>query len=268
MSKKKPLGIVVYKGPSLIDNKPVIAIATGFKRVRNSKIGKMIQIWILRQEIPPILAARVGEDYSICGDCKHRHFGSCYVNLLHGPNDIYRAFHNDKYVNFELFMLKYFEGKSLRIGAYGDPAAIPFSFWSKFCKVTKNFTGYTHQWKKCDKDLSLFLMASVESDKERDKAQAMGWRTFRIRLSENDPVGVNEFICPASHEGGKKTTCGVCGACSGLIKGSLDHNPCIIVHGGSAQNYKVTRFIKGMKKVKNKEKYRKDFSNVFENMKL
>jgi hypothetical protein len=161
-------------------------------------------------------------------------------------------------------MLEHFNERSLRIGAYGDPAAVPFSIWNMFCRVAKVHTGYTHQWKKCDKDLSLFLMASVDSEKERDEAQAMGWRTFRTRLPENDFVGANEFICPASHEGGKKTTCGACGACSGLLKGSLNHNTCIIAHGGGAQIYKMERFIKGMKKMKNKKKFKKDFSKILE----
>ena len=96
---QKPIGIVVYRGPSLMDQKPTIVVATGVlgDKTSNKKIGDMIQFWILRRDISPILAAKIGEDYSICGDCKHRDFGSCYVNLGHGPQNIFKAFHRDRY---------------------------------------------------------------------------------------------------------------------------------------------------------------------------
>ena len=68
---QKPIGIVVYRGPSLIDQKPIIVVATGvWNKTENKKIGDMIQFWILRRDIAPILASKLGEDYSICGDCK------------------------------------------------------------------------------------------------------------------------------------------------------------------------------------------------------
>jgi len=274
--KSRPSGVVVYKGLSLFEErikdpknskkfkkirKPIIVVATGvWTKSQNEKIGDMIQFWILRRDISPMLAAKIGEDFSICGDCKHRHFGSCYVNLLHGPHGIYSAFHRDNYIDFEPSMLDDFAGKSLRIGAYGDPAAVPYNIWEMFCGVSKNNTGYTHQWDNdCDPRLKNILMASVDDDTERDKAQSMGWRTFRIRTSENDSKSVREFTCPASQEGGKKVSCGECGACGGLNVGTLHRNPCIIAHGGGAQGFKVDRFIKGMRKRKNKKKFRKDF---------
>ena len=260
---RKPIGIIVYKGPSLIDKKPIIVVATGIRdKTKNVKIGNMLQFWILRRDISPILAAKLGEDFSICGDCKHRHFGSCYVNLCHGPREVYNAFHRDSYSDFEDSMIKYFEGKSLRIGAYGDPAAVPYEVWDKFIRVAKIHTGYTHQWQQCDSQYGQFLMASVDSEEERNKAQEMGWRTFRIRTAESDSKGLNEFTCPASQEGGKKTSCEVCGACSGLLRWSKDYNSCIIIHGGGATGFKVKRFIKGMKNKLWKKKWKKEFITI------
>ncbi len=258
---KKPLGIVVYKGPSLLDFKPIIVVATGIRnKTENVKIGKMIQFWILRRDISPYLAVKLGEDFSICGDCKHRHFGSCYVNLCHGPREVYNAFHRDGYTDINCSMMEHFNGKPLRIGAYGDPAAVPYDIWEKFTRTAKIHTGYTHQWKECDQKLKNILMASVDSEKEREEAIAMGWRTFRIRTSESDSMGSGEFMCPASREGGKRTSCEACGACSGLISWSLDRNPCIIVHGGGATGFKVKRFIKGMKNKKWKKRWKREFA--------
>ena len=66
----KPSGYILYEGDSLLDGKPIVAIAlTGSS---NSKTGKMVQILYIRTDIDPISANKSGEDFSICGDCKLR----------------------------------------------------------------------------------------------------------------------------------------------------------------------------------------------------
>ena len=69
--------MIIYQGPSLIDGKPIIAIAT--LNSRNGKTGEMIQTWIMRSDIEPHKAIKTGEDSSVCGDCPHRpeNDGSC-----------------------------------------------------------------------------------------------------------------------------------------------------------------------------------------------
>ena len=55
--RTKPLGLILWQGPSEFTGDPVALIATGFRRPsRNDKTGPMIQTWILRRDIHPIQA--------------------------------------------------------------------------------------------------------------------------------------------------------------------------------------------------------------------
>ena len=254
----KPLGIIIYQGPSQIDGKPIVAIANGIKnKSENSKVGDMIQVWIMRADIHPILANKLGYDYSICGDCKHRHFGSCYVNLGHGPLNVFEAFHRQRYVKYTPDMIEYFKDRHIRLGSYGDPAAVPIEIWDNLCSVAAGYTGYTHQWATCDPDLKNYCMGSVDNKTEHYKATGLGWRTFRIRLEEEDVLDT-EFICPASKEAGKLLDCTECKACSGL-KVKNRRSACIKAHG---VDFKIKRFIAGMKKIRNKKKWRREYIKI------
>src|SRR5690348_14947087 len=84
--------------------------------------------------------------------------------------------------------------------------------WIAF--FARRWTGYTHQWRTCDPRYSSFLMASADSPGDKVAANARGWRTFRVRSSVDAPT-FNETVCPASPEGGHKSTCERCGLCSG-----------------------------------------------------
>jgi len=265
MSSNKPLGIILYEGESLLDGERIMVIATGVfsNKSENRKVGAMIQTWIMRRDVPPILAKRLGLDYSICGNCKHRDFDSCYVNLCHGPMHIYNAYHDNRYIRCSPALShSSFSNKSIRIGSYGDPAAVPTEIWSGLCFWAKDWTGYTHQWKNCDQSLKDYCMASVDSKKEYCEAQLMGWRTFRIR-QENEALLTNEFVCLASKEGGKKTDCAKCNGCGGLSS-KISKSPSIVIHG---PNFKVDNFVAGMKKIKNKKKWRIDFETRYEELK-
>ena len=251
----KPLGIIIYQGPSELDGKPIVVIANGIKnKSENTKVGDMIQTWIIKTDINPVLAVKLGYDYSVCGDCKHRHFGSCYVNIGHAPNQVFKAFHRQRYVKYDSNMLEYFKDRYIRLGSYGDPAAVPIHIWENICSVSNGYTGYTHQWSVCDSNLRKYCMASVETETEKEKAIMMGWRTFRTRL-EKECLLDNEFCCPASNEGGRKVDCTQCRACSGLSS-KTKKMASIIAHG---PDFKVKRFIKGMKNMKNKKKWRREY---------
>lgn len=249
LKKDLPLGVVLYEGPSLIDGKPIVVIANGFKGHENAKIGKMIQTWILRSDVHPFEALNNGEDFSICGHCKHRHFKSCYVNVMQGPAAVYRAYKAGRYAKYDISLLDIFRGNYMRLGAYGDPAAVPTKIWQLVCSVGSGHTGYTHRWKQCDPALLNFCMASVDCIQEYKEAQKRGFRTFRIRLQDG-PVMANEFVCPNSKEMGKKSNCGDCRGCSGLM--SDRKNPVIIIHG---IKHKIVKFMRGMKLFKAKQKY-------------
>jgi hypothetical protein len=253
---RTPTGLILYDGPSVLDGKPIVVIANAFLGGENAKTGKVIQTWILVKDIPPIKAHQCGEDYRVCGDCKHRHFGSCYVNLLYGPNPVYRAYQSGSYRKMTIDDMIFFKDRMVRIGSYGDPAAVPMYVWHSICSVAKRFVGYTHQWHKCDPALKRYCMASVDSIigyyPEKSKAQNMGWRTFRVR-EQNDPLMFDdEMICPASKEGGKTVTCTNCGNCCG--NESNRKNPVIIIHGWSNKN---KTYFKGMMKIKHKKGWKK-----------
>ena len=108
-------------------------------------------------------------------------------------------------------------------------------------------------------------MASVDSIKgymkEYNQAQAMGWRTFRIRENEDNVLMENEMICPASKEAGALTTCEQCNLCGGLNRAN-GRNPVIMLHADSeamGSMWRRDRYIKMMKKIKNKKAWRRNY---------
>ena len=58
------------------------------------------------------------------------------------------------------------------------------------------------------------LMASVHTEAEKARANRIGCRTFRV-LSPGDKPLPDEILCPATKEGGAKTTCIKCMLCNG-----------------------------------------------------
>ena len=259
---KTPTGLILYEGKSLLDGKQIVVIANAFLNSENPKTGNVIQTWILVKDTPPIQAHQEGKDKSICGDCKHRHFGSCYVNLVYGPTPVYNAYKNGLYRKMTLDDMIFFKDKTVRLGSYGDPGSTPFYVWQSICSVAKATIGYTHQYLTCDPSLKNYCMASVDSIEnyyqEKTKAQNLGWRTFRIKTKTDTTLFPDEMICPASNEAGNLTTCLSCKSCSGL-NAQDRKNPVISTHGWDCR---VNHYIKGMKKIKNKKAWKKTFAAI------
>jgi len=243
----KPNGVIVYEGPSEIDGQPIVVIVTGLKRTDNRKTGTMLQSWILLQNTPPCDAANQGADVSICGDCKHRTWGTCYVNLGHSPYNVYNAYKRGSYPWMDVNVIRDIKDRTLRIGSYGDPAAVPHDVWKLLINSIKGITGYTHQWKfKANQHLSNYCMASVDSIAEAQRAKKLGFRTFRIIL-EGEELLEDEYYCPALDG---KATCDNCLSCNGFANGGDKKNPVIILHGSS---YKVRRY-KRIMELRNRKK--------------
>jgi hypothetical protein len=126
-------------------------------------------------------------------------------------------------------------GRKVRLGTYGDPAAVPAYVWDMLLEHAAGHTGYTHQWASGKADhVKQWCMASADTMSEFAEAKFAGWRTFRVR-SENATGAeglkyVNEMACPASAEQGKRLTCEDCMACSGGID-SKKASVTIVVHG-------------------------------------
>jgi hypothetical protein len=237
-------GMIIYEGPSELDGAPIVAIATGFtKQSANTKTGgELIQTWILRSDMSPQEALNNSADESICGDCKHR--GEvidgknanrpCYVNIAHAPRAVYECFKRGGYRKAKPTELSsIFAGLGVRLGSYGDPAAVPLYVWDNALNEAKFNTGYTHQWQTADIGYAKHCMASVDTAAERAMASAMGYRTFRVRHIDDAILG-REIMCPASKEAGEKTTCDQCKACGGTGSKALV-DIVIAVHGGASK---------------------------------
>jgi hypothetical protein len=211
-----PQGAVLWQGPSRIDGKPIVAVATGFCRPSSNTVtGPVIQVWIFRSHVEPLDAVHSEGDRSVCGDCLHRG-STCYVNVWREVTQVYRAFRQGTYPDYGPKMLRHVKGRPVRLGAYGDPAAVPISVWRPLHRAAGLWLAYTHQWDRpwCDPALKELCMASVDSPEQRERALALGWKTFRVR-GPDEPVLPGEFVCPKGGETGRRLLCIQCGACHG-----------------------------------------------------
>ncbi len=245
-------GIEIYSGPSQIDGKPIVCIATGVlpsKRSKNSKTGSMISTWIFRSDKHPSEISEKKEDGSICGDCKHRRSlgGSCYV-LPFTYGNIYKAYKKNKYTPLDKDNAILFNDQYLRCGSYGNPSSLPYETWEPLLKRVKGWTAYDHRWMdpKIDPRFKRFCMASVETAEEIALAQSLGWRCFYTRKT-NDPIPAGFFECPASERAGKKLQCIDCCACDGADpnkprKGSVS----IEVHGVLKKRFNTAQLTIGV----------------------
>lgn len=235
-----PAGYVLYKGPSLLNGAPIVVIAT--LGSDNAKTGNMVQTWILPDNgIMPHVNVKSGADASVCGDCKHRPTlrGACYVRTFQGPRSVYAAYLRGRYIADDGYRAQTaVYNRALRIGSYGDPAAVPVEVWMRLIRNAASHTGYTHQWRRSPQ-LRGIVMASCDTPQEREDARAAGWRTFTVRL-ESDVLAPRESACPASDEAGRKTNCAACGACNGAGSGRKG-GIAIIAHGGTAKRYREFR---------------------------
>jgi len=167
--------ILAWEGPSRVDRSPVIVLITGYKRAsKNEKTGPMIQSWILPRDLPPHAAQKTGADVSVCGQCPLRG-GSCYVITHWGPFQAWKSWNEGNVDPLDAWD----KPMPLRIGAYGDPAAVPASVWTKLLNlpVCTGRTAYTHHWRlKRGSHLKGLAMASVETvEGGRDAVKQGSW---------------------------------------------------------------------------------------------
>jgi len=221
-------GFELWRGVSQLDHTtPVVCILT--TKSVNPKTGNMCQTWILRQDMPPHEAVNQNKDTPICGSCIHRALRTCYVNVWQAPRTIWETWKEEKYpttINQD------FSERGLRIGAYGDPAAVPIEVWDEVIPKFEFAIGYTHQWQH-DVRLSRYCMASVDSVEEMVQANAAGFRTFRVLSKTEKRIRHHEAQCPASEEAGHLMTCLQCRYCE-------VGNVAIQIHGPRKNLWKPT----------------------------
>jgi len=218
---------ILYEGPSLIDGQPIVAIATYSDK--NTKTGLMVQTYILCQNIDPRDANKTGADFSICGNCplkgiptmdpkrKLAEKRKCYVRIDQGSLIVWKAYQKGSYPKTNNIS-ELGRGRMVRLGTYGDPAAVPSYVWKQLLKEAIGHTAYSHQNDIIPIDKKIF-MGSADSLEHAKKLWSDNIRTFRM-IQSLDEIQDNEILCPASKEAGRKSTCAKCKLCSGTSSNS------------------------------------------------
>ena len=211
---------IIYNGPSLLDGQPIVVIATYSNR--NTKTGHVVQTYILRSDMNPLEASKTGADFSICGNCPMRgevttdpnrkiaKGRKCYVNLGQGVLIVFKSFLRGVYKEGDPAEMG--RGRFVRVGTYGDPAAVPQRVWELLLSDADGFTAYTHQkpWRP------EIAMQSADSHAEAVMHWKENRRTFRVIADLGELDKENETICPASKEAGRRVQCAECRLCAGF----------------------------------------------------
>jgi len=282
--------MILYEGDSLIDSQPIVVIATEDENPKTGRM--LCTWILRQDRPPSEAAydgsdraicgdckfRAVADAFTEDDDAKSETASTrtCYVRLTSetadeamSPDDVWTAWHESERMGpqspkdwkCETYPvagggeegLWGYSGKlPVRIGSFGDPAAVPISVWSVLLEDSVGHTGFTHMWRTCNQMLRLWCMASVDTPEERDEAQKMGWRTFLVVPEKDaDPFygkitdtlfsykrrfGV-DILCPATDPHPKRnTTCATCLLCNG-IGGNCSKSIWEVVHGENAENH-------------------------------
>lgn len=229
---KRAKGYVLYQGPSLLNGESIVAIAT--MRTNNLKTGNMVQTWILTADLNPVEALKRGADEAVCGTCPHRHNlgGGCYVIPFQAPNRVWAAWKRGLYP--EDWQPEVFSGKRIRLGSYGDPAAVPHGVWDRVLRLAGGSTGYTHQAHRREFQPTLLkhVMVSADSSRAASKFHAEGLRTFRVK-APSEALLPGEILCPTEVD--EYAECSTCGICSGAEK----PGPSVAINAHGRRAHKV-----------------------------
>lgn len=158
---------------------------------------------------------------SNCLDCPFNSFGKCYVHkyaqyvgmisMLKSIAKTYPTFESIPTAYNLSSLIRMATDRYVRWGSYGEPSLHPILIIEQLVKVSKSYTGYTHQWRR--HDLGKYFMASTHSLEEAKKATDLGYRSFIV----SDESLAGTVSCPASKEAGYKSTCDKCNLCSGTL---------------------------------------------------
>jgi hypothetical protein len=225
--------LVIYRGPSRFDPSATIR-AILVPDSKNAKTGPMVQLFIVPDLIAPHTAQITGDDLSVCGTCPLRPklSGGCYVVTCQGALSTWKAT-ADKGIAGAAEVAAMLRGKTLRLGAYGDSAALPawlvpyLAYYTRDGAGRPRVTGYTHGHTLLGIDgvshLRAFCMLSAETEAQAVEAVKHGWRYFRTRR-EGAPLLPREIDCPSP-----RVECATCLLCRGTTLGAASVS--IPVHG-------------------------------------
>jgi hypothetical protein len=204
MSKTR--GMIVWRGLSPHDSQPIVAILT--PPGRNAKTGPIWALWILHATVEPAEARRTGQDSAQCGSCPLRSNQGCYVTAATGLRAVWRSYSSGRYREVTppdaARIIASGKNRKLRLGAYGDPAMVPWSVLAPLVGAAESTVGYTHQWQwEYASHLRGVCMASADSPKAAAVALSRGWGVFaayatvpaEVELCASDAAGVQCKDC-------------------------------------------------------------------------
>ena len=154
----------------------------------------------------------------------------CYVNTMQGPASKYKAMKRGAYLQLEPLAVGQIlkaRNLSVRFGAYGDPAMIPFEVIDTIIKTAgTSYTSYTHQYMMpwFDPRHLIYSMASVDHINTVEKLQAIHPTARYYKIADDfNNLSSDEIACPSDKNktdifGNRLVTCSNCGLCSGTKK--------------------------------------------------
>lgn len=241
--KARAVSSVLWRGASLIDGSPIAVVATVGSA--NSKTGDMVQTWIIRTDMAPIEANRTGADVAVCGTCPHRgevvegarmaQRRTCYVNLGQAPTAVFKCLSRGGYPEALTREARAAigRGRMVRVGAYGDGAAVPAEVWADLISEADGHTAYSHQFDTHVAPSADLYMQSADTLATAQAAWSVGRRTFRIVADHSEIVRGAEVECPSA----RGVQCRDCGLCDGSKRAK---SVAIVVHGTGARHFQGT----------------------------
>jgi len=102
--------------------------------------------------------------------------------------------------------------------------------WAGTARHAKAATGYTRQWRTCDKRFAKVCMASTETIAASYQANGMGYKAFRAGRPDSKPAP-GERLCLNTSKG---LLCTQCMQCKGT---TAQTNILVHVHGKGATTF-------------------------------
>ena len=142
----------------------------------------------------------------------------CYVNVGQAPQAVWQAYKRGRYPTYNPKRhANLIRGRRVRLGAYGDPAALPIRILRDLVSLSSGHSGYSHQLFAIDRrraDLvAQFCMASCETLTQHREAVRRGWCPFTVvRPDQQPPAGAVE--CPFYSHKVRRDSCLLCGGTS------------------------------------------------------
>lgn len=248
-----PTTIVLWAGPSQLDGTPIMLVGSRIAEPsQNRKTGDMVQVSIMRQDMPPVDAWRIGADGAVCPDaCSHRSRarggrGTCYVNKAR-LSSTWQAARREAIAGRIGVPPFFFARARVRLGMEGDPAAIPVEVIAPVLDAAGAWTGYSAAWRILPDAWRRYVMASCDTPADAVEAMARGWRPFASSTSlemdaEYRAAGLT--LCDAERPTAK--TCAACLRCNGAGRHPASPTPrtkarpgaYLPIHGAHGSRYR------------------------------